>query len=354
MRRREFIGLLSGATAAWTCADVFAAQKSPMARIGFLGTGPLPLIECCADPECKSPRRDAYQNPKCGSSAGFGPFQWLLLDLHALGWHEGDNLHFEGRFSKLGDPASLPRLAAELVALRPDVLIAVGSDVTKALQAVTSDIPIVFMSSSDPVGYGLVDSIAHPGRNITGIAVAPQILWGKRLELLVELLGHRPAKIAWLSDPESVSAKPSLVALMQSAEQMGIKVEPLEVRGPSDLDRVFAATARSEAVLVKWLALTQAHRSQIAELAVRYQLPSVYEVREYVAAGGLMSYGLDYRESWRRGATFVDRILRGALPKDLPVEQASKFELVINLKTAKALGITVPPMLLARADEVIE
>ena len=128
-----------------------------------------------------------------------------MPDLHALGWHEGDNLHVEGRF---GDLASFPRLAAELVALRPDVLIANGSDETKALQAVTSDIPIVFMSSSDPVGYGLVDSIAHPGRNITGIAVAPQILWGKRLELLVELLGHRPAKIAWLSDPESVSAKP--------------------------------------------------------------------------------------------------------------------------------------------------
>ena len=107
MRRREFIGLLSGAAAAWTCANVFAAQKSPMARIGFLGIGPLPLIECCADPECKSPRRDAYQNPKCGSSAGFGPFQWLLVDLHALGWHEGDNLHFEGRFNKLG--VGLPR-----------------------------------------------------------------------------------------------------------------------------------------------------------------------------------------------------------------------------------------------------
>ena len=141
---------------------------------------------------------------------------------------------------------------------------------------------------------------------------------------------------------------------MQSAEQMGIKVELLEVRGPSDLDRVFAATAGSEALLVQWLALTLALRWQIAELAVRHLLPTVYEVRDYVVAGGLMSYGLDIRENWRRAATYVDRILRGAQPKDLPVEQASKFELVINLKTAKALGITVPPMLLARADEVIE
>ena len=170
----------------------------------------------------------------------------------------------------------------------------------------------------------------------------------------MDLLGHRPAKIAWLSDPEAVSAKSNLVALMQSAEQVGINVERLEMRRPSDLDRVFAATAGSEAVLVQWLGLTLAHRFQIAELTVRYHLPSVYEVREYVVAGGLMSYGLDYRDNWRRGVTYVDRILRGAQPKDLPVEQASKFELVINLKTANALGFTVPPILLARADEVIE
>jgi putative ABC transport system substrate-binding protein len=276
-----------------------------------------------------------------------------LLDLHALGWHEGDNMHIEGRFAK-GDLTNLPRLAAELVALRPDVLIGVGSDETKALQAVTSEIPIVFISSSDPVGYGLVDSIAHPGRNITGVAIAPQILWGKRLELLVDLLGHRPAKIAMLSNPEAVSAKPNLVALMESAEQMGIKVESLELRGPSDLDRVFAATAGSEAILVQWLALTFVLRSQIAELAVQHRLPTLYDVRDYVVAGGLMSYGLDYRENWRRAMTYVDRILKGARPQDLPVEQASKFVLTINLKTAKALGITVPPMLLARADEVIE
>jgi putative tryptophan/tyrosine transport system substrate-binding protein len=334
VRRRDFIGLLGGAAGALTCADTFAAQKSPIARIGFLS---IPAVEC------KSSRPDAYQNPTC----------WLAYDLHGLGWREGESMQLDIRYGT-GDPASLLRLAAELVVLRPDVLIAVSSDETKALQAVTSDIPIVFISSSDPVGYGFVDSIAHPGRNITGIAVAPQILWGKRLELLVDLLGHRPAKIAWLSDPEAVSAKSNLVALMQSAEQMGIKVERLEVRGSSDLDRVFAATVGSEAVLVQWLSLTLAHRFQIAELAVRYLLPAICEVREYVVAGGLMSYGLDYRENWRSGATYVDRILRGAQPKDLPVEQASKFKLVINLKTANALGLTVPPMLLARADEVIE
>ena len=183
MRRREFIGLLAGATGAWTCADVFAAQKSPMARVGFLTTARYARVAAGAN------RLAARIRPVVAVA------EWLLPDLHALGWHEGDNLHVEERFGN-GDLASLPRLAAELVALRPDVLIGVGSDETKALQAATSDIPIVFISSSDPVGYGLVDSIAHPGRNITGIAVAPHILWGKRLELLVDLLGHRPAKIA--------------------------------------------------------------------------------------------------------------------------------------------------------------
>ena len=209
MRRREFIGLLAGAAGAWTCADVFAAQKSPIARIGYLSIVQLP-IECCVTPECKSVRWDCQSPcPPC----------WLASDLRALGWREGENLQIEIRSSN-GDLASLPRLAAELVALRPDVLIANGSDETKALQAATSDIPIFFQVSSDPVGYGLVDSIARPGRNVTGIAVAPQMLWGKRLELLVELLGHRPAKIAWLSNPEAVSAKPSLVALMQSANDV--------------------------------------------------------------------------------------------------------------------------------------
>ena len=142
---------------------------------------------------------------------------------------------------------------------------------------------------------------------------------------------------------------------MQSTEQMGIKVEPLEVREPSDFDRVFAATTGSEALLVQWLALTQLNGRQIAELALRYLLPSIFEVRaRYVDVGGLMSYGLDFRENWHRGTTYVDRILRGAQPKDLPVEQADKFVLTINLKTAGALGITVPPMLFARADEVVE
>jgi putative ABC transport system substrate-binding protein len=343
MRRRDFIGLLCGAGGAWTCPDVFAAQKSPIARIGLLTVAPLPS-ECCATPECNPGRRDNYLNPT---------ICWLSVDLNALGWREGENLQIAARSSN-GDLASLPRLAAELVELRPDVLIAVDSTTAKALQAATSDIPIFFQVSSDPVGFGLVDNIARPGKNITGIAVAPQILWGKRLELLVELLGHRPAKIAWLSNPENVPTKLNEAAVRQSAKTLGVEVERWKVRKADDLDRAFAAAAGSEAVLVQWLGLTYVLRWQIAELAVQYLLPSLYEVRDYVVAGGLMSYGLDYRENLRWGMTYVDRILRGAHPKDLPVEQASKFELVINLKTAKAMGVTVPPALLVRADKVIE
>jgi ABC-type uncharacterized transport system substrate-binding protein len=218
--------LLGGAAGAWTCADTFAAQKSPIARIGILSIAP-PSIECCATPECKSDRREPYLNPAC----------WLPYDLNALGWREGENLQIEIRSSQ-GDLASLPRLAAELVALRPDVLIAPGSTEAKALQAATSDIPIFFQASSDPVGYGLVDSIARPGGNITGIAIAPQMLWGKRLELLVELLGHRPAKVAWLSNPDYIPAKLNEAAVMQSAEKLGIEVERWEVRKPDDLERV--------------------------------------------------------------------------------------------------------------------
>ena len=191
MSRRDFIILISGAAAALTCGDVFAAQKSPMARIGYLTVVP-PPIECCATPECRSFRMVSGTPPVAC---------WLASDLNALGWRDGENMQLEIRHGS-GDLAKLPQLAAELVALRPNVLIGNASDETKALQAATSDIPIFFQSSSDPVGYGLVDSIAHPGRNITGIALAPQMLWGKRLELLIDLLGHRPAKIAVLSIPK--------------------------------------------------------------------------------------------------------------------------------------------------------
>jgi len=345
MRRREFIGLVAGAAGALTCADLFAAQKSPMARIGSLRAGPLPPIECCADPECKSSRRDAYQNPKC--------LLEFIAGLHTLGWREGDNLQIESRCDG-GDPASLPRLAAELVALRPDILVAGATIETKAFQAATSDIPIVFMLSSDPVGSGIVDSLAHPGRNATGTALTPQILWSKRLELIAELIGHRPTKVTWLGSPGDIMFKRSLAAVMEAAEQMSVKVDRFDAHEPSDFERIFAASAGSEAVLIQFDILTFYHRPQITELAARYRLPAIYDNRDYVVDGGLISYGADIREIVLRSATYMDRILRGARPQDLPVQQPSKFNLVINLKTAKALGLTIPVKLLTVADEVIE
>ena len=274
--------------------------------------------------------------------------------MHELGWgREGENLHVEARFDN-GDPASLPRLAAELVALRPDVLVAWATIEAKAFQAATSDIPIVFILSTDPVGTGIVDSLARPGRNATGTSLTPQILWSKRLELIAELIGHRPIKVTWLGDPGNIMAKRNLAAVMEAAEQMGVKVDRFEAREPSDLDRIFAASAGSDAVLVQFDVLTSYHRQQIAELAARYRLPTIYDNRLYVVDGGLISYGADLGEIVRLSASYIDRILRGARPKDLPVQQPSKFGLVINLKTAKALGLTIPVKLLTVADELIE
>jgi putative tryptophan/tyrosine transport system substrate-binding protein len=325
MRRRDFITWLGGAAGASTYADLFAAQTSRIARIGILGLFPIPLEE-------------------------IDPFK---TGLHALGWREDENLQIEERYAD-GDPAGLPRLAAELVALRPDVLIAPSTQETKALQTATSDIPIVFTTSADPVRLAIVDSIAHPGRNATGISIAPQILWGKRLELIAELIGHPLAKIAWMGDPGNAAAELNLADVMRSAEQMRFKLERLEVREPADLDRDFMAMDGSDALLVQFDWLTYNRRQQIAELAIRHRLPAIYDNRLFVVAGGLISYGADVRDNWRRGATYVYRILKGARPRDLPVEQASRFELVINLKTAKTLGLAVAPSLLARADEVIE
>ena len=289
MKRRDLITLLGAMVGVWACTDAFAAKTSRTARIGVLWVLPPP---------------SEYENV-------------LREPLAALGWREGENLQIEQRVA--GNLANLPRFAIELVALRPDVLIVPGSTETKALQAATRDIPIVFANSSDPVGSGLVDSIARPGRNITGIAWAPRLLWSKRLELVVKLLGHQPAKIAWLTNTEEVVHRANEEAILQSAEPMGITVERLYVREPSDFDRVFAATVGSEALLVKVDDLTLALRWQIAEQALRHQLPTIFETRDFVEAGGLISYGGNFKDNWRRAASLADKILRGSRPGDLPV-----------------------------------
>jgi putative tryptophan/tyrosine transport system substrate-binding protein len=330
MKRRDFISLFVAATGGWICTDTFAVETPPMARIGILGARPPPMEDGI-----------------------YVMTTTLKAVLRALGWRDGENLRIEERYGN-GNAASLRRLATELVELRPDVLIAISSAETKALQAATSEIPIVFIMSSDPVAMGIVDSIARPGRNTTGISIGPQILWGKRLELIVELIGHQPAKVAWLGNPENAATDLNLAAVLQSAEKMGIKLERLEAREQGDLDHVFAAATVSDAILVQYDSLTFAYRQQVAELAARYRLPAIYDNYAYVEAGGLISYGTDIRDNFRRGASYVDRILRGARPTDLPVEQASRFELEINLNAAMALGLTVPPAILLRADKVIE
>jgi putative ABC transport system substrate-binding protein len=322
MKRRDFT-LLGAMVGVLACTDAIAAKISRTARIGILWSVRSVTFE------------DVLREP-----------------LAALGWREGENLQIEQRVA--GGLANLPRFATELVALRPDVLIGAGTTETKALQAATRDIPTIFAISSDPVGSGLVDSIARPGGNITGIAWSPRLLWSKRLELVVELLGRKPAKVAWLTNPEEVTHRASEEAILQSAEPMGIEIERLYVREPSDFDRVFAATVGSEALLVKITDMIFGLRRQIAEQALRHQLPTVFETREFVEAGGLMSYGGNLKDLWRRTASLADKILRGSRPGDLPVEQGSRFDFVINLKTAKTLGLTIPPSLLALADEVIE
>ena len=186
------------------------------------------------------------------------------------------------------------------------------------------------------------------------MTLTPQILWSKRLEIIAELIGHQPSKVTWLGFPGDISARRNLAAVMEAAEQKGVKVDNFEAHEPSDFDRIFAASAGSEAVLVQLDILTLNHRPQIAQLATRYRLPAIFDNRLYVVDGGLISYGADFREILRRAAAYMDRILRGARPQELPVEQPSKFNLVINLKTANALGLAVLHALLVRADEVIE
>ena len=263
-------------------------RNRPWRGLGSSGIHRDPPLEC-DDPEGKPgvPRRDWYKIPKC-----VDPF---LTGLHELGWRVGENLHIEGRWTN-GDPAKRPALAAELVALRPDILVANATIETKAFQAATSDIPIVFYVSTDPVGSGIVDSLARPGRNATGMSLTPQILWGKRLELIAELIGHRPTKVTWLGSPGDIMFKRSLAAVMEAAEQMGVKVDNFEAHEPNDLDRIFAASAGSDAVLVQYDNLTRFHRPLIAELALRYRLPSIYDNRDYVVDGGLISYGADTGE----------------------------------------------------------
>ena len=281
-------------------------------------------------------------------------WQTFRLGLRDLGWIEGRNILIESRWNE-GDSARLPELAADLVRLRVDLIVTRGSTYVQGARTATSSIPIVFTMHADPVGTGHVVSLARPGGNITGLALLQTEINRKGFEILVSAV-PMAKRIAVLWNPGTPSHTPGLKAVEESARTLRVQLQAVVARTGADLESAFSAMARehAHAVMVLSFGPYTAARQFLAELAIKYRLPTMFAVRDHVEAGGLMSYGPDYSELVRRGAVYVDKILKGAKPADLPVEQPTKFELVINLKTAKALGLTIPPSVLGRADYVIE
>jgi putative ABC transport system substrate-binding protein len=274
--------------------------------------------------------------------------------LRELGYVEGRNVVFEQRFAE-GRQERLHALAAELVQLKVDVLVTGSNPVIAAVKQVTTTIPVVMAVSRDPVGAGFIASLARPGGNITGLAndPAPEII-GKNLELLKEA-APRVSRVAFLWNPVPPGAGTYKNSVESAARNLGVTFQSVEIRGRNEFERAFTAMVRerADAVLVAQDPVLFSARSQVVLQAARHRLPAMYGNREYVEVGGLMSYGPSIAHQFRRAATFVDKILKGAKPSDLPIEQPTKFEFVVNLKTAKALGLTIPPSVLVRADEII-
>jgi putative ABC transport system substrate-binding protein len=271
-----------------------------------------------------------------------------------LGWIEGKNIAFERRYAE-NRLDRLPELAAELVRLDVDVIVAGGTLAPLAAKRATTTIPIVMTAAGDPLGSGLIASLARPGGNVTGMSLMVTELGGKRLEMVKELL-PRVSHVAVLWN--AANPYPALVfkQTQEAGQTLGIQVQSLEVRSPDDFDRAFEAAIRRlpDALITVEDPLTVSYRKRIADFAAKYRLPAMYGVREFVAVGGLISYGAQLADLYRRAAGYVDKILRGAKPADLPVQQPSKFDLIINLKAAKELGLTVPQSLMLRADEIIQ
>jgi ABC-type uncharacterized transport system substrate-binding protein len=281
----------------------------------------------------------------------FGAFREGLRE---LGYVEGQNITIEARWAE-GKYERLPGLAAELVRLRVDIIVAYGVVAIQPAQQATGTIPIVMAFTGDPVGAGFVASLARPGGNITGLSsMAPEMV-GKQLELLKEVV-PAVSRVALLSNPANQANARQIRDAQGAARQLGVQLQPLAVRSSAEIDGAFAAiaTERAGAIIVFADAVLLDHRRRIAELAARHRLPMVSERVENVEVGGLMAYGPSIAERFRRAATYVEKILKGAKPADLPIERPTKFELVINLKTAKALGLTIPQTLLLRADQIIE
>jgi putative ABC transport system substrate-binding protein len=288
-----------------------------------------------------------------GSAATSGPnFDLFRAGMRELGYVEGQSIIIESRFAD-GKPERIQVLVGELLALAPDVIVAAGPQPLRAFKQATTSIPIVMAIVSDPVEEGLVASLARPGGNLTGQAFENQALTTKRLELLKEAI-PKLSRVAVLAD--STFGEIGYRQAEGAARALHIRLQLLAIRPPVDLERAFtsATTGRAEALLVLASPFLNANRQTVVESAARRRLPATYESKEFVTAGGLMSYGPSFPDMHRRAAIYVDKILKGATPADLPVEQPTKFELAINLKTAKALGLTMPPSLLGRANEVIQ
>jgi ABC-type uncharacterized transport system substrate-binding protein len=328
MTRREFIALL-GATGL-ACPLIARAQSDRMRRVGVLDT-------LAADDSEGQARTGAF-----------------VHSLQQLGWAPGRTIEVDIRWSG-GSPEAARRNVADLVGLAPDVILATGTPSLAPLVQATRTIPTVFVLVPDPVGAGFVESMARPGNNITGFTQFEYGMSVKWLELLKQV-APGVTRVAVLRDPTVTSGIGQFGALQGAAPSFGVDLIPLGVRDAAGIERAMAgfATGPNDGLVVTTGGLTTLHRALIAELAARHRLPAVYPARFFAVAGGLISYGSDRIEPYRRAAGYVDRILRGEKPADLPVQAPIKYELVINLRTAKALGLEVPPTLLARADEVIE
>jgi putative ABC transport system substrate-binding protein len=328
LKRREFITLLGGAVALPLAAH---AQHGGVRKVGVL------MTQAADDTETVA-RLTSFS-----------------AELERLGWVNGRNLQLEIR-TAAGDAAARRRFAAELAALAPDAIFATGSGATGSLLDVTRTVPIVFAFAPDPVGAGFVDSLARPGGNVTGFTSFEYGLSGKWLELLKEI-APRATRVAVLRDSAVTAGIGQWGAIQSVAPSLGVEVSPVNVRDAAEIERAVTAFARSSSsggMIVTGSALAIVHRELIVALTTKHRLPTVYADRIFVAAGGLMSYGANGLDLVKRAAGYVDRILKGEKAADLPVQAPVKYELVINLKTAKALGLTVPDTLLARADEVME
>ena len=326
MRRRDFIAVIVTAAFSWSLS-VRAEEPTKIARIGFLGLAP--------------------------ASASASRVEALQAGLRDLGWIEGKNIEFEFRWAERVD--QLPDLVAELVRMNVDIIFAPSSTFVEPARKATRTIPIVFAIHADPVGLGHVASLAHPGGNMTGLTMVHTEIAEKELEILKQTLPHA-SRIGVLWNPTTPSAPRVLNAVEAAGQKLGVQLRPMPVRTVEDFEGVFAAMSQEQVDAFFDISspLTYSQRVRFAEIALEHRLPGMFGLTANTEAGGLMSYSPDINDLHRRAAAYIDKILRGAKPADLPVEQASKFELVLNLKTAKALGVEFPPIVLARADKMIE